>query len=101
MSDTYLMSLFTLVWRTKDESFTSLFIPVGLAVGVISALFGVGGGVIAVPALVLLYPEVPQTSIIGVSLGMIFFNSLINSNNFYKKGLLVLLLLPSLVLALG
>jgi hypothetical protein len=62
-------------------------IPVGLFVGLISALFGVGGGVIAVPSLVFLYPEVPQTSIIAVSMGMIFLNSLINTTNFYKQGL--------------
>ena len=58
----------------------------GIIVGLISTLFGVGGGVIAVPILYLLFPKISPQIIISSSLGMIFFNSIINSYNFYNKG---------------
>ena len=48
-----------------------LLVPIGVAVGTFAALFGVGGGVINVPLLVLAF-GVPQKLAQGTSLMMIF-----------------------------
>ncbi len=60
---------------------------VGLGVGIISSLFGVGGGILVLPALYLLYPTLPPQAAIGTSLLMISFNSLINFYNFHRSGI--------------
>ena len=46
----------------------ALFIGIGLAAGVLSGLFGIGGGVLIVPALMFLAKMAPQTAT-GTSLG--------------------------------
>ena len=46
----------------------ALFIAIGLAAGVLSGLFGIGGGVLIVPALMFLAKMAPQTAT-GTSLG--------------------------------
>ena len=46
----------------------ALFIAIGLAAGVLSGLFGIGGGVLIVPALMFLAKMGPQTAT-GTSLG--------------------------------
>ena len=63
-----------------------LLFVTGLGVGLLSVLFGVGGGIIAIPALYTLFPTLPPQTVIGVSLGMVFFNSLINTFNFAQLG---------------
>lgn len=70
----------------------------GLGTGILSTLFGVGGGTIIVPVLYFLYPELPPTLVIGTSLGVILVNSLLNTYLFHKKGFL-----PSkqVIIALG
>jgi uncharacterized protein len=44
------------------------FLVIGIAAGVLSGLFGIGGGVLIVPALVLL-ARLPQATATGTSLG--------------------------------
>ena len=61
----------------------------GLGVGLISTIFGVGGGVIAIPVLYELFPNIDPKIVISSSMGMIFINSLINTRNFIKKGIIV------------
>ena len=56
-------------------------------IGFISSLFGVGGGVIAVPLLFFLFPHFPPQTIIGCSLCSISLNSLINLRNFFHHGI--------------
>lgn len=70
-------------------------IPLGFAVGIFGTLIGVGGGVILVPVLLLLYPDKSAEAITGISLAVIFFNSLSGSVAYarmkridYKSGLL-------------
>ena len=46
----------------------ALFIGIGLAAGVLSGLFGIGGGVLIVPALMLIAKMAPQMAT-GTSLG--------------------------------
>ena len=62
-------------------------IAIGLVVGLVSSIFGVGGGTIIIPALFSLFPELPPQTVIGCSLLLIFFNSLINIQNFWRFGL--------------
>ena len=62
-------------------------ILVGLSVGLISSFFGIGGGTVIVPALYFVYPNLPPQTVIACSLGVIFFNGIINSYNFNKLGL--------------
>ncbi|MCT4641300.1 MAG: sulfite exporter TauE/SafE family protein [Bacteriovoracaceae bacterium] len=62
-----------------------LFI-VGLAVGILSSFFGVGGGIIIVPTLFVLFEALSPKEIISISLLTIFFNTAYNNFNFYKKG---------------
>ena len=66
-----------------------LLIFTGLGVGLISTIFGVGGGVIAIPVLYELFPQVDPKIVISSSMGMIFINSIINTRNFIKKDIRV------------
>ena len=62
-------------------------IGVGLVVGIASSLFGVGGGIITIPALFALLPNLPVQTVVGSSLLVTFFISLVNLRNFWKSGL--------------
>lgn len=62
-------------------------ILLGLIVGFISSLFGVGGGIVIVPALFFLFPHLPAQTVIGSSLLFITVGSLINLRNFWRSGM--------------
>jgi len=64
----------------------ALLLFTGLAVGIISAFFGVGGGIITVPMLYTIFPKISPQTVIGSSLGLIFLNSMLNTRNFIKVG---------------
>ena len=68
---------------------SSLFILflLGLATGVLSSFFGVGGGFLIIPCLYWLYPSIPPQVVISTSLGIIFLNCLVNIRNFLKNSL--------------
>lgn len=55
-------------------------------VGLLSSFFGVGGGVIIVPALYDIFPSIPPQVIIASSIGVIFINSWVNTYNLRKHG---------------
>jgi hypothetical protein len=74
---------FELLRKDMIEVFELLLI--GLLAGILSAFFGVGGGIIMVPLLSILLPELPFHFIIATSLSVIFFNALFNSIRFSKK----------------
>jgi hypothetical protein len=59
---------------------------VGLLVGILSSFFGIGGGLIAVPTLYSLFPEMSSQTVIGCSLAMIFFNNILNTYNYRRIG---------------
>ena len=63
-----------------------LLVLTGLGVGIISTFFGVGGGIIAIPALYTLFPKITPQIAISSCMGMIFFNSMINVRSFVKIG---------------
>lgn len=62
-------------------------ITTGFIVGFVSSFFGIGGGVITIPILFTLFPQLPAHAIIPVSLGLIFLNSTTNNYHFYKANL--------------
>ena len=66
-----------------------ILIPLGLAIGIISAFFGIGGGILAIPSLFLLFPGIPPQTVMGTSMGMIFVNTTINSLFYWRKGVKV------------
>ncbi|MBD64222.1 MAG: hypothetical protein CME62_03390 [Halobacteriovoraceae bacterium] len=63
----------------------SILIIGGLAVGVMSSFFGIGGGAIMVPLLYALFPTLDNTIIISTSLTTVFFITTINSYQFFRE----------------
>ena len=63
-----------------------VIIPISFIIGVASSFFGIGGGVLAIPTIYMLYPEMPYHSILGTSLLMILFNSIRNTLTFLQRG---------------
>jgi len=56
--------------------FPLLLIGLGLAVGTYGTLIGVGGAVVLLPALILLYPEASPSTLTSISLAIVFINAL-------------------------
>jgi uncharacterized protein len=54
-------------------------IPLGIAIGALGTLMGVGGGIVLVPLLLILYPHERPEVLTAVSLTVIFFNALSGS----------------------
>lgn len=72
---------------------------VGLAAGVLAGLFGVGGGILIVPALVLL-ADFPQKTALGTSLGALLLPvGLLGAYTYWQHGNLDVR--ASLLVALG
>jgi uncharacterized protein len=62
------------------------FIAVGLAAGVLSGLFGIGGGILMVPALIF-FAKFPAKLAIGTSLGaMLLPVGLLGAYAYYQEG---------------
>ena len=53
-----------------------LLIPLGVAIATYGTLIGAGGGILIVPALLLLYPYESPNVIASISLAVIFFNAI-------------------------
>jgi hypothetical protein len=63
-----------------------IFIAIGLAAGMLSGMFGVGGGIIIVPALVF-FAGMSQHTAQGTSLGLMLFPiGILAAWNYYKAG---------------
>lgn len=76
-----------------------IFIAIGLAAGVLAGMFGIGGGVVIVPALILLTRLAPQTAT-GTSLAALLLPvGALGAWAYYKEG--HVRLLPALWIALG
>jgi uncharacterized membrane protein YfcA len=76
-----------------------LFIAIGLVAGVLAGLFGIGGGIVIGPALILLAKYQPQTAT-GTSLGALLLPvGLLGAWEYYRRGHLVIS--TSLWIALG
>jgi uncharacterized membrane protein YfcA len=65
-----------------------LFVAIGLAAGIMSGLFGIGGGIIIVPALILL-AKMPAPMATGTSLGVLVLPVVsLGAWTYYRNGLL-------------
>jgi uncharacterized protein len=63
-----------------------LFLVIGLAAGVLSGLFGIGGGILIVPALLLL-AKMPPASATGTSLAALLLPvGALGAWEYYKQG---------------
>jgi uncharacterized protein len=78
---------------------TILYILIGVAAGVLSGLFGIGGGVVIVPALLLVAGMSPLTAT-GTSLGALLLPvGALGAWEYYRKGQLDMRV--AMLLALG
>ena len=76
-----------------------MFVVIGLLAGVLSGLFGIGGGLLIVPALVLL-ADYPHKTALGTSLGALLLPvGLLGAYTYWQHGHLAIR--TSLLLALG
>jgi uncharacterized membrane protein YfcA len=76
-----------------------LYVAIGLGAGVLAGMFGIGGGIVIVPALILLAKFPPQTAT-GTSLAIFLFPvGLFGAWAYYKGG--NVRIVPALLLALG
>jgi len=63
-----------------------ILIAIGLAAGILSGMFGIGGGVIMVPALVY-FLSMDQHSAQGTSIGLMLLPiGILAANNYYQQG---------------
>ena len=63
-----------------------LFVAIGLGAGILSGIFGLGGGVVIVPALMLL-AKMPPTNATGTSLGALLLPvGALGAWQYYKQG---------------
>lgn len=77
----------------------ALFLLIGLAAGILAGLFGIGGGLLIIPALILL-ANFPTKVALGTSLGALLLPvGLLGAYTYYKHGNINIR--ASLLIALG
>jgi uncharacterized membrane protein YfcA len=63
-----------------------IFVAIGLAAGILSGLFGVGGGILIVPALIMI-ANLPTKAALGTSLGALLLPvGLLGAYTYYQHG---------------
>ena len=76
-----------------------IFVAIGLGAGVLAGTFGIGGGIIIVPALVLLARFAPRVAT-GTSLAIFLFPvGMLGAYQYYKEG--NVRILPAVIMAIG
>ena len=76
-----------------------VFVAIGLGAGVLAGMFGIGGGIVIVPALILLAKFPPHTAT-GTSLAIFLLPiGLLGAYTYYKEG--HVRVVPALLIALG
>ena len=76
-----------------------VFVAIGLGAGVLAGMFGIGGGIVIVPALILL-AKFPPHQATGTSLAIFLLPvGLLGAYAYYKEG--NVRVLPALLIALG
>ena len=76
-----------------------VFLAIGLVAGVLSGLFGIGGGILIIPALIF-FAKFPTKLALGTSLGALLLPvGLLGAYTYYKAGNLDIR--ASLLIALG
>ncbi len=69
----------------------------GVLVGILSTVFGVGGGIVMVPVLTLILPY-SHIEAVATSLATIFLVTSLNTFHFQKAGLIVWKIVPWIVI---
>jgi uncharacterized membrane protein YfcA len=64
----------------------AILLPLGVGVGTIGATVGIGGGILLVPALLILYPDAAPAVITSMSLTAVVLNALSASFGYYRRG---------------
>jgi uncharacterized membrane protein YfcA len=90
---------FTKRTRYEEIRLPIVFIVIGLAAGILSGLFGIGGGVVIVPALILI-ARLSPTAATGTSLGALLLPvGALGALEYYRRG--DLQITTSLLIAVG
>jgi hypothetical protein len=90
---------FTTRHNNRRPALLILFLVIGLLAGILSGLFGIGGGVVIVPALIFIAGFVPITAT-GTSLGALLLPvGALGALEYYRKGHLNIR--AALLIALG
>jgi uncharacterized membrane protein YfcA len=77
----------------------ALFFVIGIAAGVLAGMFGIGGGILIVPALILLAKFTPQVAT-GTSLAIFLFPvGMFGAWSYYKEG--NVRVVPAVLMAAG
>jgi len=66
--------------------FYAFLVIIGLAIATYGTLVGLGGGIILLPVLLWLYPDVPPEALTGVSLAVILINALSGTAAYARQG---------------
>lgn len=61
-----------------------LLLPLGFAVGLTGSLLGVGGGFMLLPILLFLYPGMSPDILTGISMSVVFINSISGTRSYWK-----------------
>lgn len=71
---------------TTGESLTLVFVAIGVLAGILSGVFGIGGGVVIVPALIVIAGLAPITAT-GTSLGALLLPvGALGAWEYYRRG---------------
>lgn len=65
--------------------FFALFFLLGLAVGCLGTIMGIGGGIVLIPVLLAIYPELAPDQITSMSLFCVAINSTVGSISYLRK----------------
>jgi uncharacterized protein len=66
--------------------FYALLTAIGFAIGTYGTLVGIGGGIILLPILLLLYPGVPPDILTGISLSVVMLNAASGTIAYVRQG---------------
>ena len=81
----YIIKLIFLIGVAMAISTIFILLICGICTNMVSAIFGIGGGVLMVPILRTLFPELPIQVISATSLTIVIFTALINLLFFHKQ----------------
>jgi uncharacterized protein len=64
-----------------------IFLLAGGLIGLSSSLFGIGGGALAIPVFLFVYPELTPVELTATSFALVLFNATLNTITFWKRGM--------------
>lgn len=64
-----------------------IFLLAGGLIGLSSSLFGIGGGALAIPVFLFVYPDLSPIELTATSFALVLFNASLNTFTFWKRGM--------------